>query len=152
MQSFVEKARTYIKALMTAGGFTVEDVATMTESSVSTFKNFLSGKTSKNPGFDSITNWILALGGDLNELVGYDKKKEIEVNSQLSLKETYEIRVSDMANFYETRIEDIKALCEMRIADAQKNCEIRISDLKQNYEERLKEQRELLSNHKEHHV
>lgn len=147
MQSFIEKARIYMKALMKAGDYTVEDVAAMTESSVNTLKNFLSGKTSKNPGFDPITNWILALGGDLNELVGYDKKKEIEVNSQLSLKETYEMRASDMAKFYEARIEDIKTLCEMRIADVQKNCEIRISDLKQNYEERLKEQRELLKEH-----
>lgn len=147
MQSFVEKARVYMIALMKAGDYTVEDVAAMTESSVNTIKNFLSKKTSKNPGFDSITNWILGLGGDLNELVGYEKKKEIEVNSQLSLKETYEVRISDIASFYNTRIEDIKALCEMRISDVQKSCEIRIADLKQNYEERLKEQRELLSNH-----
>lgn len=146
MQSFIEKARSYMKALMKAGGYTIEDVAAMTESSVNTVKNFLSGKTSKNPGFDSITNWILGLGGDLNELVGYDKKKEIEVNSQLSLKETYEVRISDIANFYDKRIEYIEALCEKRIADVQKNCEIRISDLKQSYEERLKEQRELLLN------
>lgn len=150
MQSFIEKARNYMKALMKAGDYTVEDVAAMTESSVNTIKNFLSGKTSKNPGFDSITNWILGLGGDLNELVGYEKKKEIEVNSQLSLKETYEVRISDIASFYDKRIEDIKALCEMRIADIQKCCEIRISDLKQNYEERIKEQRELLLNQKEH--
>lgn len=146
MQSFVEKARVYMIALMKAGDYTVEDVAAMTESSVNTIKNFLSKKTSKNPGFDSITNWILGLGGDLNELVGYEKRKEIEVNSQLSLKETYEVRISDIASFYDKRIEDIKALCEMRIADVQKCCEIRISDLKQSYEERLKEQRELLSN------
>lgn len=148
MQSFVEKARTYMKALMKAGDYTIEDVATMTESSVNTLKNFLSGKTSKNPGFDSITNWILGLGGDLNELVGYEKKKEIEVNSQLSLKETYEVRISDIASFYDKRIEEIKALCELRIADIQKCCEIRISDLKQSYEERMEEQRELLLNRK----
>lgn len=148
MQSFVEKARTYMKALMKAGDYTIEDVATITESSVNTLKNFLSGKTSKNPGFDSITNWILGLGGDLNELVGYDKKKEIEVNSQLSLKETYEVRMSDIASFYDKRIEEVKTLCELRIADIQKCCEIRISDLKQSYEERMKEQRELLLNRK----
>ena len=146
MQSFIEKARIYIKALMKAGDYTVEDVAAMTESSVNTIKNFLSGKTSKNPGFDSVTNWILGLGGDLNELVGYDKKKEIEVNSQLSLKETYEVRISDIASFYDKRIEDIETLCEKRIADIQKCCDIRVSDLKQSYEERLKEQRELLQN------
>lgn len=145
MQPFVEKARVYMKALMKAGDYTIEDVALMTESSANTIKNFLSGKTSKNPGFDPITNWILALGGDLNELVGYEKKKEIEVNSAVSLKESYETRIEEITNFYETRIEDVKALCEVRIADVQKCCEIRIADLKQNYEERLKEQKEMLA-------
>lgn len=143
MQSFVDKAREYMKALMKAGDYTIEEVAVMTESSVSTVKNFLSGKTSKNPGFDSITNWILALGGDLNELVGYEKKKEIEVNSAVSLKESYEMRIEDITNFYETRIEDVKALCEIRIADVHKCCEIRIAELKQIYEEIIKDQREM---------
>ena len=146
MQSFVDKARVYMKALMKAGDYNIEDVAVMTESSANTVKNFLSGKTSKNPGFDSITNWILALGGDLNELVGYEKKKEIEVNSAVSLKESYESRIEEITNFYETRIEDVKALCEIRIADIHKCCETRIADLKQNYEERLREQREILQN------
>lgn len=144
MQPFVEKARVYMKALMKAGDYTIEDIAVMTESSSNTVKNFLSGKTSKNPGFDSITNWILALGGDLNELVGYEKKKEIEVNSAVSLKESYEMRIEDITNFYETRIGDIKALCEERIADVQKCCDVRIADMRQNYEERIKEQREML--------
>ena len=148
MQPFVEKARVYMKALMKAGDYTIEDVAVMTESSANTIKNFLSGKTSKNPGFDPITNWLLALGGDLNELVGYEKKKEIEVNSAVSLKESYEMRIEEITKFYESRIEDVKALCEVRIADVQKCCDIRIADMKQNYEERLKEQRELLQSQK----
>ena len=143
MQSFVDKARVYMKALMKTGDYTIEDIAVMTESSANTVKNFLSGKTSKNPGFDSITNWILALGGDLNELVGYDKKKEIEVNSAVSLKESYEMRIEDITNFYETRIEDVKALCEIRIADVHKCCETRIAELKQIYEEIIKDQREM---------
>lgn len=87
---------------------------------------------------------VISLGGDLNELVGYEKKKEIEVNSTVSLKETYEMRISDIINSYETRIEDIKALCELRVSDVQKCCEIRISDMRKNYEERLEEQKQLL--------
>ena len=125
MQSFVDKAREYMKALMKAGDYTIEDVAVMTESSVNTVKNFL------------------ALGGDLNDLVGYEKKKEIEVNSAISLKESYEMRIEDITNFYETRIEDVKALCEIRIADVHKCCETRIAELKQIYEEIIKDQREM---------
>lgn len=145
MQPFVEKARIYMKALMKAGDYTVEDVAVMTESSVNTVKNFLSGKTSKNPGFDPITNWLIALGGDLNELVGYEKKKEIEVNSAVSLKESYEMRIEDITKFYETRIKDIKELCELRVADHERFCEIRLADIIRMYEERLAEQKEMFS-------
>ena len=144
MQSFVEKARTYMKALMKAGNFTSEDVATMTDSSVSTIKNFLSGKTSKNPGFDHITNWILALGGDMNELVGYEKKKDIETNSVITLKESYELRMDDLMLACEKRIAQAEASCEKRIEDVYKSCEMRIADNKQSCEERIKDLKEML--------
>lgn len=143
MESFVERAKEYANALMKAGGFTYEEVSVMTGTPAATIKNFLSGKTSKNPGFDVVTGLIVGLGGDMNELVGYDKKKEIEMNGMVSMKETFEMRIADIINSYETRIEDIKALCETRVADVQKCCEIRISDLKHNYEERLAEQKEI---------
>lgn len=143
MESFVERAKEYANALMKAGGFTCEEASVMTGTPAATIKNFLSGKTSKNPGFDVVTSLIVGLGGDMNELVGYEKKKEIEMNSTVSMKETYEMRIADIINSYETRIEDIKALCETRVADVQKCCEIRIADIKQNYEERLKEQKEI---------
>lgn len=145
MESFVERAREYANALMKVGGFSYEETSVMTGTPAATIKNFLSGKTSKNPGFDVVTGLIVGLGGDLNELVGYEKKKEIEINSTVSMKETYEMRIADLVKSYETRIEDIKALCEMRIADVQKCCEIRIADMKQNFEERMKEQKEILT-------
>jgi hypothetical protein len=143
MESFVERAREYANALMKAGGFSSEEASLMTGTPAATIKNFLSGKTSKNPGFDVVTGLIVGLGGDLNELVGYEKKKEIEINSTVSMKETYEMRIADIIKSYEERIEDIKALCELRIADVQKCCDIRIADIKQSYEERLKEQKEI---------
>ncbi len=142
MEMLVDKAREYILALKEAGNFSFEDMANMSGVPQPTIKNICSGKTSKNAGFSTITNLIISLGGDLNELIGYDKKKEIEVNSTVSLKETYEMRIADLIKSYEERIEDIKALCEMRISDAQKCCDIRIADMKQNYEERIKEQKE----------
>lgn len=144
MEMLLDKARGYILALKEAGNFSFEDMANMSGVPQPTIKNICSGKTSKNAGFSTITNLIMSLGGDLNELVGYEKKKEIEVNSTVSLKETYEMRISDLIKSYEERIEDIKALCEERIGDVQKCCDIRIADMRQNYEERIKEQREML--------
>ena len=108
-------------------------------------KNFLSGKTSKNPGFDHITNWILALGGDMNELVGYEKKKDIETNTVITLKESFEIRMDDLVQACEKRIAQVEASCEKRIEDIHKSCDIRIADLRQSCEERIKDLKEMMS-------
>lgn len=140
MELGVDKAREYILALKEAGNFTFEDIANLSGIPLQTIKNICSGKT-PDARFATVAKIVISLGGDLNELIGYEKKKEIEVNSTVSLKETYEMRISDLINSYEQRIEDIKELCEMRISDIQKCCETRIADMKQNFEERMAEQR-----------
>lgn len=140
MEIVLEKAREYIIALKEAGNFTHEDMANISGIPLPTIRNICSGKT-PDARFGTIAKIVISLGGDLNELIGYEKKKEIEVNSTVSLKETYEMRISDLISSYEQRIEDVKALCELRIADVQKCCEIRIADLRQSYEERIAEQR-----------
>ena len=142
MEYVVDKAKEYILALKDAGNFTLEDIANVSGIPLPTIRNICSGR------FGTVAKIVISLGGDLNELIGYEKKKEIEVNSTVSLKETYEMRISDLINSYEQRIEDIKALCEIRVADVQKCCEIRIADMRQSFEERIKEQKETLQNQK----
>ena len=132
MEISTEKAKDYILALKDAGSFTFEDIANQSGIPLQTVRNILSGKT-PDARFGTIAKLVLSLGGDLNELVSYEKKKEIEVNSTVSLKETYEMRIADIIKSYEARIEDIKSLCELRL-----------SDMKQNYEERLEDQKQLL--------
>lgn len=144
MEYVVDKAKDYILALKEAGNFTFEDIANLSGIPLPTVRNICTGKT-PDARFGTVAKIVISMGGDLNELIGYEKKKEIEVNSTVSLKETYEMRISDLIKSYETRIEDIKALCEMRIADVQKCCEIRIADMKQNFEERLNEQKQMLT-------
>ena len=141
MEIVLEKARQYILALKEAGNFTHEDMANISGIPLPTIKNICSGKT-PDARFGTVAKIVISLGGDLNELVGYEHKKEIEVNSTVSLKETYEMRIADLINSYEQRIEDVKALCELRVADVQKCCDARIADLRQNYEERIAEQRD----------
>lgn len=141
MEYVVEKAKEYIVALKNAGNFSFEDIANISGIPLPTVKNVCSGKT-PDAHFSTIAKIVISLGGDLNELIGYEKKKEIEVNSTVSLKETYEMRIADLIKSYEERIADIKALCEARIEDVHKCCEIRIADMKQNFEERIAEQKE----------
>jgi transcriptional regulator with XRE-family HTH domain len=133
MEIVLDKVKDYLIALKEAGKFTHEDIANISGIPLPTVRNIFSGKT-PDARFGTIAKLVLSLGGDLNEIVGYEKKKEIEINSQVSLKETYEMRIADLVKSYEERIEDIKELCEMRIEDVRKCCEMRIADLKQIYE------------------
>lgn len=143
MEIVIDKAKEYILALKEAGNFTFEDMANVSGIPLSTVRNICSGKT-PDARFGTIAKLVISLGGDLNELIGYERKKEIEVNSTVSLKETYEMRIADIISSYETRIEDIKALCETRIADVKSCCETRIADTKRNYEERIAVYKEIL--------
>ena len=141
MEIGYDKIREYIAALMS--NFTYEDAANLSGIPVQTIRNIVTGKT-PDPRFGTIAKLIISLGGDLNEIIGYEKKKEIEVNSTVSLKETYEMRIADLIKSYEERIEDVKALCELRVADVRKSSELRLADMKKAYEERLAEQREMM--------
>lgn len=147
MEYVVDKAKEYILALKEAGNFTFEDIANQSGIPLPTVRNICSGKT-PDARFGTVAKIVISLGGDLNELIGYEKKKEIEVNSTVSLKETYEMRISDIIKSYEERIEDIKAICEVRITDVQNCCEMRLSDMKKNYEERISDYKEMLLNQK----
>ena len=147
MEIGIEKVKEYILALKNTGNFSYEDIANLSGIPLQTVRNIFTGKT-PDPRFNTIAKIIISLGGDLNELIGYEKKKEIEVNSTVSLKETYEMRIADIIKSYETRIEDAKAFCELRVADVQKCCETRIADIKKYYEEILVEHKEMLSTNK----
>lgn len=137
MEMVYDRAREYILALKEKGGFTSEVIANISGIPLSTIRNICSGKT-PDAHFSTIAKIVISLGGDLNELVGYEKKKEIEVNSTVSLKETYEMRIADIIKSYEARIEDIKMFSDVRVADVQRCCETRIEDIRKIYEERLK--------------
>jgi transcriptional regulator with XRE-family HTH domain len=143
MEIGYDKIREYIGALMKAGDFSYEDAANLSGTPAQTVRNIVTGKT-PDPRFGTVAKIIISLGGDLNEIIGYEKKKEIEVNSTVSLKETYEMRIADLIKSYEERIEDVKAFCEVRVADTQKACEVRLADMRKVYDERVAELKEML--------
>lgn len=74
MQIAVEKIKDYILALKQAGNFSFEDMANLSGIPLSTIRNICSGKT-PDARFGTLAKLIISLGGDLNELVGYEKKK-----------------------------------------------------------------------------
>jgi len=136
-----EKVKEYMIALKNSGNFSYEDIANLSGLPLQTVRNIFTGKT-PDPRFATVAKIIISLGGDLNEIIGYEKKKEIEVNSTVSLKETYEMRIADIVRSYESRLEDVKAFSDQRVADLKKLYDERFTDLKKLYEERLAELRE----------
>ena len=135
MEIGYDKVRDYIVALLKTGDFTYEDAANLSGIPAQTLRNIVTGKT-PDPRFGTLAKIIVSLGGDLNEIIGYEKKKEIEVNSTVSMKETYEMRIADLVKSYEDRIADIKALCDQRVADVEKYYELRLNDVRVFYENR----------------
>lgn len=140
MEIGMDKVQQYLVALKETGNFTHEDIANLSGVPLQTVRNIYTGKT-PDPRFGTIAKIIISLGGDLNEIVGYEKKKEIEVNSTVSLKETYEMRIADLIKSYEDRITDVKAFSDQRVADVQKYYELRLADTRRFYEERIAELR-----------
>lgn len=130
MEIGMDKVKDYLTALKESGDFTYEDIANLSGIPHQTVRNIYTGKT-PDPRFGTIAKIIISLGGDLNEIVGGEKKKEIEVNSMVSLKETYEMRIADIVKSYEERIEDLKALCELRLADMRRSYDERIAEIKE---------------------
>lgn len=130
-----DRVREYLSALKNAGGFSYEDIANLSGIPLQTVRNIYNGKT-PDPRFATVAKIIISLGGDLNEIIGYEKKKEIEVNSTVSLKETYEMRIADLIKSYDDRIADVKAFCDQRVADVEKYYELRLKDMRDFYENR----------------
>ena len=155
MDSLLQKLREYILFLKESGDFTWEDIEKLSGEPASTLRKFCSGKTEKI-NFDVLQKTISALGGNINDALSYTKQKEAEVNSVITLKESYEqqieaiiksyeARMEDMQKSCEIRIDDVEKVCEARINDILKCCELRISDLKQSHEARLQEYKNLLA-------
>ena len=115
MEIIMENVRQYILALKEAGKFSSKDISDCSGVPLETVRNILTGKTSKNAGFATIARIITSMGGDLNESVGYEKKKEVEVNSIVSIKESYELRIAEMKSLYELRISDMRQTCDKLI-------------------------------------
>ena len=154
MDGLLQKLRDYILFLKETGDFTWEDIEKLSKEPASTLRKFCSGKT-ENIHMDALLNVISALGGNINDALSYNRQKEAEGNSVITLKESYEqqiealtqsfeARMEDMQKSCEIRIDDIEKVCEARIADILKCCELRVTDTKQHYEDRIKEYKNLL--------
>lgn len=107
---------TYLNTLKTQGNFTIDAISKMSGVPEATVKNILSGKT-EDPRFDTVSALVTAMGGSLDAIAAGSTKADVEANSVLTLKETYDQRITDMKEQHQMRITDIEKHYEERIAE-----------------------------------
>lgn len=107
---------TYLNTLKTQGNFTVETIANLSGIPEGTVKNIFSGKT-EDPRFETVSAIVKAMGGSLDAVYSVAKKEDIEANSVITLKESYEQRLKETNEHYQQRISDMKEHYEKRISE-----------------------------------
>ena len=106
----------YLNTLKSQGNFTIETISNLSGVPESTVKNILSGKT-EDPRFETVSAIVKAMGGSLDAVYSVAKKEDVEANSIITLKESYEQRIKEINEHYQQRISDMKEHYETRIAD-----------------------------------
>lgn len=122
----------YLTRLKEKCGLTYEAIAEKSQRSESTVKNLITGKT-EDPRLDTVAPVIYAMGGSIDEMYtgkSKDAVKEISINS---IKEIYELQLSEMAKTSEAHINNIRNHYEQHR-----------QDVKDNYEKRLADKREII--------
>jgi hypothetical protein len=120
LDSLLQRIREYIIFLKETGNFTWEDIEKLSGEPASTLRKFCSGKT-ENIHFDALLNIVSALGGNINDAVSYSQQKEAEVNSVITLKESYEqqidalikslIAISQLISIWLFKLKHILVVC-----------------------------------------
>lgn len=107
---------TYLNTLKSKGNFTIETISNLSGIPEATVKNIFSGKT-EDPRFETVSAIVKAMGGSLDAIYSVSKKEDVEGNSIITLKESYDQRLEDIKGHYEQRISDLKKHYEERMAD-----------------------------------
>ena len=107
---------TYLNTLKSKGNFTIETISNLSGIPEATVKNIFSGKT-EDPRFETVSAIVKAMGGSLDAIYSVSKKEDVEGNSIITLKESYDQRLEDIKDHYEQRISDLKKHYEERMAD-----------------------------------
>ena len=99
----------YLNTLKNAGGYSWQDIANISGIPEATIRKVFSGETA-DPRFETIAKLVIAMGGDMNDAMDNKKKKEIEISSTITLKESCEMRLEDQKEYIASLKNDKKIL------------------------------------------
>lgn len=91
----------YLMTLKNAGSYSWSDIATLSGIPEATVRKVFSGETA-DPRFETIAKLVISMGGDMNDVINNNKKKEIEISSTISLKESCEMRLQDQKEYIDS--------------------------------------------------
>lgn len=99
----------YLNTLKSAGNYSWSDIANLSGIPEATIRKVFSGETA-DPRFETIAKLVISMGGDMNDAIDNTKKKEIEISSTISLKESCEMRLDDQKEYIKSLKNDKKML------------------------------------------
>lgn len=99
----------YLNTLKKAGNYSWADIANLSGIPEATVRKVFSGETA-DPRFETIAKLVIAMGGDMNDAIDNKKKKEIEISSTITLKESCEMRLEDQKEYIASLKNDKKIL------------------------------------------
>ena len=99
----------YLASLKNAGDYSWSEISNITGLPESTIRKIFSGETA-DPRFETVAKIVIAMGGDLGDAISNTKKKEIEVSSTISLKESCDQRLADQREYIDSLKRDKKVL------------------------------------------
>jgi pyruvate/2-oxoglutarate dehydrogenase complex dihydrolipoamide acyltransferase (E2) component len=99
----------YLTTLKNAGDFSWAEISNISGYPDSTIRKIFSGETA-DPRFETVAKIVLGMGGNLDDAISSSKKKEIEVSSTISLKESCDQRLADQREYIDSLKRDKKML------------------------------------------
>ena len=99
----------YLNTLKKAGNYSWADIASLSGIPEATVRKVFSGETA-DPRFETIAKLVISMGGDMNDVIDNKKKKDIEISSTITLKESCEMRLDDMKEYIASLKHDKKIL------------------------------------------
>ena len=99
----------YLNTLKKAGNFSWAEIENMSGIPEATARKIFSGETS-DPRLETVAKLVIAMGGNMDDAINNQKKKEIEISSTITLKESCEMRLEDQKEYIESLKRDKKIL------------------------------------------
>lgn len=85
----------YLNALKNKGNFSWSELSNLSGLPDATIRKIFSGETA-DPRLETVAKLVAAMGGSMDEMMGGEKKGELEMNAIMAIKEVYEARIADI--------------------------------------------------------